>query len=306
MTRLRLLLCAAAWVLAGCATPQAERLLRQPAGLPAAHQLQVPFVAQTDDTCGPAALAMTLAHAGRPADANQLTREVQLPGRSGSLQAEMLATARRHGLLALRLEPSLEQVLQYVSDGYPVIALVNLNFSWSPRWHYVVLTGYDLQGQTVWVHSASEARQPWSLTQFERLWARSQHWAFVPLQPGRMPPAAQPWSYVKAALDLEHTAGLAAAAPAWQAAAERWPDNLSALIGAGNGAWQRGEREVARQWYAAAVEKHPTSPVAANNLAHVLFEMGQRAQAREWAVRAIELGGGPAARETLQQIDSAP
>ena len=128
----------AAALIAGCATPQATALLAgPPAGLPPRVELSaVPFYPQEDYQCGPAALATTLVHAGVAVTPEELVSQVYLPARKGSLQAEMLAASRRHGLMAYQLAPRLEDLLREVADGKPVIVLQNLGFGFAPVWHY--------------------------------------------------------------------------------------------------------------------------------------------------------------------------
>lgn len=290
-------------LLSACATPQADSL--QQAAHPIRQQrvqLDVPFVAQTDDSCGPASLSMVLRDMGRPGDPVQLSLQTLLPGRGGSLQAEMLATARRQQLLAYRVDPQLVNLIRELEQGRPVIALVNLSLKWWPRWHYVVLNGYDLQRGSFTVHSGKHANEVWSAQLFERLWSRAGQWAFVMLEPGQWPAVVDEARYIQAALDLEHTASLTAAGSAYAAAAQRWPDNLTALVGAGNAAYARRDLRAALPLYRHAATVHATSATAANNLAQVLFELGQRTEAAHWARIAVDRGGGAAARQTLEEI----
>lgn len=91
-----------ALLLAGCAAPQSAALRASAASASmAAHAGRavppaaaraivdgVPFVAQSDYECGPAALAMALAAAGRPVALQDLVEAVYLPARKGSLQAD--------------------------------------------------------------------------------------------------------------------------------------------------------------------------------------------------------------------------
>jgi peptidase C39-like protein len=118
-----------AW-LAGCAAlvPQSSALREQwPADLPAHAELSnVPFFPQRDYQCGPAALAMSLASLNVPVTTEALIPEVYLPERHGSLQVEMLAAARRHGMVSYQLAPKFEDLLQEVATGTPVVVLNNL------------------------------------------------------------------------------------------------------------------------------------------------------------------------------------
>jgi len=74
-------------------------------------------------TPGPAALAMALNAAGVAVTPEALIDQVYLPERKGSLQVEMLASARRHGLMAYELAPELKDVLAEVAAGNAVIVL---------------------------------------------------------------------------------------------------------------------------------------------------------------------------------------
>ena len=133
-------------LVSGCAAPQVAGLLeRPPRDLPPSAEIATtPFYAQEDYQCGPASLAALLNHAGRDATPASLAPQVYLPARQGSLQAELLAATRRHGLLAYVLEPRLEALLREIAAGAPVLVLQNLALDWAPQWHYAVAIGYDL------------------------------------------------------------------------------------------------------------------------------------------------------------------
>src|SRR2546430_4967683 len=101
----------------------------------------VPFFPQSEFQCGPAALATVLNESGVKVTPEDLVPEVYLPERKGSLQIEMLAAPRRHGLVSYQLAPRFEDVLRELSAGNPVIVLQNLGFGGG--WHYAVAVGYD-------------------------------------------------------------------------------------------------------------------------------------------------------------------
>ena len=184
-------------LVAGCASTLVSSLLEQrPDGLPAAVELaETPFLAQEDYQCGPAALAMVLAHAGRPATPEALVPQVYLPERKGSLQAEMLATARRHRLVAYSLAPRLEDLLREIAAGNPVVVLQNLALDWAPQWHYAVAIGYNLDAREIVLRSGVTRRLPMTLDTFEHTWARSGRWAMLALPPERLPATATESSY---------------------------------------------------------------------------------------------------------------
>ena len=285
-------LLSAVLMLAGCATPQVAALLAQPPGaLPPRIELAaVPFHPQDEYQCGPAALATTLTYAGVATTPDALVPLVYLPARKGSLQAEMLAAARRHELTAYLLAPSLGDLLQEVADGTPVIVLLNLAFEFAPLWHYAVVVGYDLPREEIILRSGTTRRLVTTLSNFERTWARGNHWAMVTLPPERLPASASEDRYVAAVTALERAVP-AAARRAYTTALERWPDSLPARIGQGNAAYAMRDLPGAEAAYREATRRHPQAADAWNNLAQALLELQQRHEALAAAQRAVDIGG---------------
>ncbi len=293
---------------AGCANlPQSEALQRSGgAGLPPrAELLGVPFFAQEEYQCGPAALAMVLNAAGVGASADSLVDEIYIPARKGSLQVEMLAGARRHGLLAYALAPELEDVLAEIAAGNAVIVLQNQGlFASRPLWHYAVAIGYDLERSEILLHSGTRARRAMPLGLFEFLWIDGGRWAMIALRPDRLPASAHEARLASAAAALEQTGRIAEARQAYAALLQRWPANLVGLMGLGNTAYALGSLPEAEAAFRQAANLHPLAAAAFNNLAQTLADQGKHDAALEAARVAVRLGGAslPAAQATLEQI----
>jgi hypothetical protein len=280
-----------AMVLPGCAswqTPQADALLAHPpAGMPAQMALSTtPFVPQTDLQCGPAALAMVFGAAGVPASLDVLSKEVFLPERGGSLQIEMLATARRHGLVSTRIEPDMASLLREVAAGHPVVVLLNLGLSIYPLWHYAVVVGYDLPARELIMHSGTKALSRMPLFTFEHTWARSGQWAFVALPPGQLPVSASEADVVDALVAYERLNTPDAAARAYRAASQRWPGNLVFALGLGNTLYASGQTRLAADVFEQAAKQHD-SAAAWNNLANARIKLGEREAAIHAASQAV-------------------
>ena len=277
--------------LGGCAllTPPQTRALRDAPPVELATPVDLangPFFAQADYECGPAALATALGAAGIAVRPEALTAQVYLPARQGSLQAEMLATARRHGALAVRLPPTLVALLRELSAGHPVVVLQNLGLSFAPRWHYAVLVGHDLAARELLLRSGTTARASMGLSTFEHTWARGGHWAFVALQPGQLPLTATEIELTAATVAFERVAPPEAAQRAYDAALLRWPDNLTLAIGAGNARAAAGDLVGAAQRFEAAATRHG-SAAAWINLAEVRLQLQQLPSAAAAAQRAV-------------------
>ncbi len=277
---------------AGCAT-QTRALLHEPQPqLPSRIELTTtPFFAQELFQCGPAALAMSLGATGIQVSPDELQSEVYIPAREGSLQPEMLAAARRHGALALTIEPNLSALLTEVAAGHPVIVLQNLGLSWLPRWHYAVVIGYDLQRKEILLRSGVTERESMAMRTFEHTWARSQYWAMLALAPGKLPADLNEKRITTAAVTFEKTATSEESIRVYQAALKQWPDNLMLQLGLGNSAYLLGDLPAAEAAFRAASLRHPENAPALNNLATVLQEQGKLDEALTVARQAVALGG---------------
>ncbi|MEE8173660.1 MAG: PA2778 family cysteine peptidase, partial [Alphaproteobacteria bacterium] len=102
----------------------------------------VPFFAQEDYQCGPAALAMALGWSGISIRPEALVEQVYSPARKGSLPSDMITAARRQGRVAYPVD-GFDNLLREVAAGHPVIVLQDLGTSLGAYWHFAVVTGYD-------------------------------------------------------------------------------------------------------------------------------------------------------------------
>jgi tetratricopeptide (TPR) repeat protein len=293
-------------LLTACAPLQSDRLLRSAEAFPKPVELAtVPFFPQTEYQCGPAALATVLGWSGVETTPEALAPQVYLPAREGSLQAELLAAARRHDRVPYVLRPHLEALLSEVASDHPVLVLQNLGLSWAPKWHYAVVVGFDLSRAELVLRSGVEQRHIVPIPVFERTWARAEHWALVVLPPDKLPHSAEEGPYLEAVVALERLKRYEAAAIAYQSALKRWPKSLGAWMGLGNSRHASGDLEGAAQAFARTTELHPASAAAFNNLADSLLGLGRLEAARSAARRAVELGGPQADvyRRTLEEIE---
>ncbi len=288
----------------GCATPQTTAL-RSQVLLPRHVELTtVPYYAQETNQCGPATLAMVMSAAGAPIDPQQLTEQAYLPGKAGSLQIEMLATARRNGFVAYEIAPTLSALLAEIAAGHPAIILENLAFNWYPMWHYAVAIGYDLDSGVIMLRSGAEQRQLLPLTTFEHTWSRSNYWAMLALPPEQLPQDADEERYVAAVITLEKIGQIAAAHTGFESALQRWPENLAARMGLGNTAYALGDLPAAERAFRTATEQYPGAAAAFNNLADTLARLQRYPEALLAAEQAVQLGGEQQAiyAQTLAEI----
>jgi len=300
-------------LLSACASaPQTQRLFATPNNLPDKIELgQTPFFPQQRYQCGPAALATVLTHAGVNINASTLVDEIYLPSRLGSLQAEILASTRRHGRLPYRIAPDMHALLSEIAAGNPVLVLQNLGLNWVPRWHYAVAMGFDLNKREIILRSGTIARHITDMDTFELTWARGRYWGILTLPAETLPASTDAERYLRTVVALENTQATKQRWPmihiAYRTALSRWPNNLIAQMGLGNSAYQLADLNTAAQAFRNAARDHPNAGVAYNNLAQVLLEQGKLDEAEKQAQHAVTLAGPHLKnyRSTLADIQQA-
>lgn len=290
--------------LSGCAAMGPALPDEPPTNLPAEFHIDaVPFTAQSVYQCGPAALAAVLQYSGVQVSAETLKSAVFTPDRKGSFQSCLITAARRYRRLAYPIY-GLESLLREVADANPVVVLQNLGLKWIPHWHYAVVVGYDLEAQTITLHSGKIPNRKVAIRTFRSTWNRADRWGLLVLPPHRLPASVQAPNYLKAALGLQQAGFPESAELAFKAAVDKWPQNVGARMGLGNAKYHSGQLPAAAEVFREAVQINPRHGAAYNNLAHVLAELGDIEAALVAARRAVSLGGPHENlyRETLKEI----
>ena len=288
---------ACALALSGCSSlwPQSAQLAEGlPAGIPERVELtEVPFYPQKEYQCGPAALATALGASGVKVTPDELVPQVYLPARKGSLQVEMMAAARRHGLVSYQLAPRFEDLLREIAAGTPVIVLQNLALG--EGWHYAVAMGYDYPEGKLVLRSGETEREVMNFVAHETFWKRSGYWAMVAVPPGRIPATADEARWLAAIAALERAGGVEPARRAYAAFLERWPANVGALIGLANTLHAAGRLAEAERVLRDAERRDPASAIVLNNLAQTISDQGRHEEALPFIERAVAAGGPHAA-----------
>ncbi|MGH8222737.1 MAG: PA2778 family cysteine peptidase [Woeseiaceae bacterium] len=244
---------------------------------------------QVEYQCGPAALATALAGAGVKVTPEALVSQVYIPERKGSLQIEMMAATRRHGLVAYELAPRFEDLLRELAAGTPVIVLQNLGFV--DGWHYAVAVGYDYERGELVLRSGVTERKVLPFAVHEALWKRSGYWAMVAMPPERIPLTADEARWLAAIAALERTGNARSARAAYRSFLERWPGNLGGAVGLANAHHALGELAEAEKVLRQASLRAPDSVIVLNNLAQTLADLGRPEEALPLIERAAATAG---------------
>jgi len=296
-------ICALLQACAGLAPQTAALLDGLPQGLPERVELtQVPFFAQDEYQCGPAALATLLVNSGVKTTPQELVPQVYLPARKGSLQVEMLAAARRNGLVSYQLAPSVVDLMRELAAGTPVVVLQNLGVA--EGWHYAVAVGYDYKLGMMILRSGVTEREEMPFAVHEFVWKRSGYWAMLAVPPERIPATADEGRWLGSLVAFERSNDFQKNRAAYSSFLQRWPDNVNAAIGLANAHHALGELPQAEKVLRAALARAPDSTVALNNLAQTLSDQGRDSEALPIAERAVASAGPHAAavRQTRDGI----
>lgn len=295
---------------AGCtATPRLGSIVTGAALPPVVELAATPFHPQSDQQCGPAALATVLGAAGRAVTPARLATEIFLPGRAGSLQPELVGALRARGLVPYELDGGLEALLAELDGGRPVLVLQRQGLGPWPAWHYAVVVGYDATRGLMLLRSGTTERLQLRAPVFEATWERAGRWAVVALEPGTMPARPRLDPYMRAAAGLEATGQLDAALAAYRAAQAYWPDEPLPRLGVANVAAARRSWREAAQNYAEVLKLQPGAAAAVNNLAESYARLGCVDRAREvlrsgLAALPSDEPLRPALARTLAEVDA--
>jgi hypothetical protein len=288
----------------GCMTaPQTNLLLQQSTKLPAAHEIEnVPFFPQEDYYCGPTTLAEILNFYDRDIEPVTVAPSLFIPERRGSLQIEMVASIRQYGMLGYAEQGNLNQLLALISEDIPVIVLQNKRLSWYPLWHYALVIGYDLEAQTVILHTGVNEHRIVSMELFENTWRKGNYWLLAALPPEDGSDHFDPFVYVSAARDLIQVGQEQAGVTALKTASIQWSDYWLSYFLLGNHFLQTNPQG-ALNWFKQGAQAGSDETSFLNNYAYALLFNDCAPQALEIIQRATLLDPDNAAlKDSLAEI----
>ncbi len=144
------------------------------------HYIQgVPFYKQSEETCGPAALAAVLAFWGRQVNLEEITAKVYLRELRGTLPMDMESYARASGFDTSSFSGTLDGLKEYIRRGLPVICLLDLGFWVYHQPHYVTVIGFDDGNALIIEHDGLKPDSLMSYRKFSEAWSRAGLWMLV-------------------------------------------------------------------------------------------------------------------------------
>ena len=251
-----------------------------------AAPLDVPFIAQKSNYCGPAALAMLANFYGHPVSQDDIASAIYLPDIGGTLTIELANYARRYHLWVRQYRGSVDDLRQKLNAGVPLLVLGR--FGEQP--HYFVVLGWDEFRQTVTVHSDTRPRFEMRVEDFLRHWDRANRWTLLVCPPEKAAWRLNGDEHNDLGVFFEREGALELATQHYVAATQARPENSYFRMNLGNALLKQRRLREAADTFARAVELDAQNADAMNNLAYTELEMGQNLDdATRLCEKAVEL-----------------
>ena len=149
--------------------------------------LDVPFVKQSEDGCGSAAISMILQYWGahgveidtRRAEAELIQKQLYSPKARGILASDMQNYLKGSGFLVFPLTGSWRDLEENLRQGRPLIVSLRPAGRSAPL-HYVVVTGIDWQRDAVLIHDPARGKLlRVERAEFEKQWRSNRNWMLL-------------------------------------------------------------------------------------------------------------------------------
>jgi tetratricopeptide (TPR) repeat protein len=252
----------------------------------AAAPLDVPFIPQEPNYCGPAALAMLANYYGYSVSQDEIANAIYLPDIGGTLTTELSDYARRFNLWVRQYRGSVDDLRQKLNAGVPVLVLGRFG----ERPHFFIVLGWDEFRQTVTVHSDTRARYEMRVEDFLRHWDRAGRWTLLVCPPEKATWRLSADEHNDLGVFFERAGLLGPATEHYVAATQARPENSYFRMNLGNALLKQRRLHEAADTFARAVELDSQNADAMNNLAYAYLEMGRKLDdAAQLCQRAIAL-----------------
>ena len=147
-------------------------------GVPVSNNVQyiekVPFYPQETYQCGPAALAGVLNYWGVDVAPEEIAENIFSESARGTLNIDMVLYAQSKGLQAKYYRGGIEDIKRKISNGFPMITLVDYGFMAYQVNHFMVIIGFNEHG--VVVNSGKYQGRLLSWREFEKAWKKTHFW----------------------------------------------------------------------------------------------------------------------------------
>ncbi len=140
--------------------------------------LEVPYVKQEKNFCGPASLAMVLMYWGSTVSQYEIGERVQNKEKKGVWGEDLKSVAENLGFNAFIYSSDINNIKENLSKGRPII--VPLTSGSSSNFHFVLIVGVSSTNSKLIYHDpAEESFSVIDIEEFITKWKPSNYWALL-------------------------------------------------------------------------------------------------------------------------------
>ncbi|MBW2646875.1 MAG: C39 family peptidase, partial [Deltaproteobacteria bacterium] len=142
--------------------------------------LQVPFIEQKDNLCGPAAVAMVLSFYGLPVSQQKVAEKTFTASLNATLLPDLVNYVNElPGFAAWSASLSLEELAKKIQEGYPTIVLVDEGIGPYQVLHYMVVVGIDQSQDKIVCHTRKDINKVFRIGYFLKKWRKMDNLALT-------------------------------------------------------------------------------------------------------------------------------
>ncbi len=254
--------------------------------------LDVPFVEQKKEFCGPAALSSVFAFWGRPVSQEKIAEDVFQKELCGVLNIDLERYARDYGFWAKGYETDFDDLKRHLLEGVPVIVMQRLHPFILNRNHYTVIIGFSEKHRAVIEHTGSRGPVIRSYQGFKRNWYAGGGWMLEVIPFDKVGDIQNKEDNIELGIVLEKHGFFEQALKRYTAALKLAPESCTALFNIGNIHMRLQNWDEAESAYKQAIALNKTFADAYNNIAYLYLKTGKYKQAHEYVDKALGLGSG--------------
>jgi len=149
--------------------------------------LDVPFVKQTEDGCGSAAISMLMQYwsthgmriDSQRADATAIQKQLYSRKARGIFASDMENYLKASGFKVFTLDGNWAELQEHLKQGRPMIVSLQPGSASTPL-HYVVVTGIDWQTNAAFIHDPARGKLlRVERADFEKQWRPNRNWMLL-------------------------------------------------------------------------------------------------------------------------------
>lgn len=277
----------------GCAATKTATFAELKANNTRIRHINVPFVKQKKNWCGPAALASILNYWGEPITQDEIAADLYLPTIKGVLNFELEHYAAKKGFWAQGGGGTWQDLKAKVTSGIPVLVLVERGVRLGRVKHYLVITGFSEDESFIIAHDGVTQDSVINKEDFILKWKQMNNWMLSVTPYELVDWTLSKDDYLKLGLLAEKQYKLDFALYNYNKALKLDPKHYLVYFNIGNVYFKMDDLYTAKLFYIKAAELNANFADAYNNLACVYLEAKEYDLAKSNVAKALAIETNP-------------